>query len=279
MLTAVVRLIAVGVCFFFATACLQAQSCPVCNGGGECSDGSDPVCTDNGWSCGDATFCAAPPPDPQNCSSSSDPEVACTDSGWACECPGYPDCEGTPIVIDPLGQGFHLTSFKNGVKFSFGGKLMQTSWTDNDYSNGWLALDRNGNGTIDDATELFGNYTPQPPGPDPNGFKALAVFDEPRNGGNGNGKIDPGDAIYSHLLLWIDRNHDGISQPDELIPLAQAGVFSIDLNYVESDKADQFGNHFRYLANISDKASQEDPRCYDVVLVQGTLLQNNGKGQ
>lgn len=170
---------------------------------------------------------------------------------------------GCPIVIDPLGQGFHLTSVANGVRFSFGGKVVQTSWTDDDYSNAWLVLDRNGNGTIDNATELFGNYTPQPPGPDPNGFKALAVFDDPRNGGNGNGRIDPGDAIYSSLRLWIDRNHDGISQPDELIPLAHAGVFAIELTYVQTDKTDELGNHFRYLAHIWDKASWTDPRCYD----------------
>ncbi|MGO9228321.1 MAG: hypothetical protein ACLQKA_03785 [Bryobacteraceae bacterium] len=180
----------------------------------------------------------------------------------------YPYCPiDTPIIIDTKNQGFHLTSMPNGVKFTFSGDLLQTSWTDPDYSNAWLALDRNGNGIIDSAGELFGNLTPQPPGPNPNGYKALAVFDDPRNGGNGNGKIDPGDAIWPSLLLWIDRNHNGISEPSELIPLSEAGIFSISLNYTLSEKTDQYGNEFRYVANIEDKFGNQDPLCYDVILM------------
>lgn len=180
----------------------------------------------------------------------------------------YPYCPtNTPIILDTKNQGFHLTSMPNGVKFTFGPSFLQTSWTDPDYSNAWLALDRNGNGIIDDASELFGNLTPQPAGPNPNGYKALAVFDDPRNGGNGNGKIDPGDAIWPSLLLWIDRNHNGISEPSELVPLSEAGVFSISLNYSLSEKTDQYGNEFRYVANIQDKYGNQDPLCYDVILM------------
>lgn len=181
---------------------------------------------------------------------------------------GDPYCWNTPIIIDPLGQGFHLTSAKEGVTFSFvTGTPVQTSWTDPNYSNAWLALDRNGNGVIDNGTELFGSLTPQPPGSSPNGYKALAVFDDPKNGGNGNARIDPGDAVYSSLLLWIDRNHDGISQPDELFTLPEAGIFAIGLNYVEDDKTDQFGNEFRYRAPIWDKVGEDDSKCYDVLLL------------
>jgi hypothetical protein len=180
----------------------------------------------------------------------------------------YPACPiTTPIIIDTKNQGFHLTGMKDGVKFAFGANLLQTSWTDPDYSNAWLALDRNGNGIIDNASELFGNLTPQPPSPNPNGFKALAVFDDPKNGGNGNGRIDPGDAIWPSLRLWIDRNHNGISEPSELIPLSEAGVFSISLSYSLSEKTDSYGNQFRYVANIQDQYGHQNPVCYDVILV------------
>jgi len=56
------------------------------------------------------------------------------------ECVGgtEPYCPTTPIIIDAKNQGFHLTSMKSGVKFTFGASLVQTSWTDADYSMpGW----------------------------------------------------------------------------------------------------------------------------------------------
>ncbi|MGO4880575.1 MAG: hypothetical protein ACLP59_07115 [Bryobacteraceae bacterium] len=178
-----------------------------------------------------------------------------------------PYCPTSPIIIDVLGQGFHLTGMAGGVKFTFNGSLLQTSWTDAKYSNAWLALDRNGNGVIDDASELFGELAPPPPSAHPNGYKVLAVFDDPSYGGNGNGRIDPGDAVYPLLRLWIDRNHDGISQRDELLSLTEAGVFAIGLDYVESDRMDQFGNSFRFLAPIWDEHGRTDPRTYDVFLM------------
>jgi hypothetical protein len=140
------------------------------------------------------------------------------------------------------------------------------SWTDPNWRNGWLAFDRNGNGTVDDFTELFGNMTPQPLGNDPNGYLALAVFDDPMNGGNGNGVIDPGDSVYDHLWLWIDANHNGISEPDERHTLRDAGIFQIDLKYHLSKYVDQNGNRFRYKARVWDQAGDAHDLCYDVFL-------------
>lgn len=184
------------------------------------------------------------------------------------QCSGNePYCITTPIVIDTQNQGFHLTNMQGGVRFTFDRDLLQTSWTDQHYSNAWLVLDRNHNGTIDDASELFGELTPQPDNDHPNGFKALAVFDDPRNGGNGNGRIDPGDAVWSSLRLWVDRNHNGISEPSELIPLSEAGIFAIGLDYALSERVDEFGNQFRYVASVQDKYGNKNPLCYDVLLV------------
>lgn len=112
--------------------------------------------------------------------------MTCDGGQLPIECVGgwEPYCPTTPIIIDAKNEGFHLTSMQGGVKFTFNGTLLQTSWTNPSYSNAWLALDRNGNGKIDDASELFSEFTPQPPSANPNGYKALAVFDDPRNGGN-----------------------------------------------------------------------------------------------
>ncbi len=181
---------------------------------------------------------------------------------------GQPQCTGTPIVLDPFDRGFRLTSVANGVKFRTfpSGPLSQMSWTDPSWQNGWLVLDRNGNGTIDDFTELFGSMTAQPPNEEPNGFLALAVFDDPANGGNGNGVIDPGDAIYRHLRVWIDANHNGVSEPNELYTLQALGIFKIGLKFHNTPFVDQYGNEFRYRGTVWDQGGHGRDVCYDVLL-------------
>ena len=175
-------------------------------------------------------------------------------------------CAASPIIIDAYDEGFHLTNLRKGVKFRPLPAIdpHQMSWTDPQWRNGWLALDRNGNGTIDDFTELFGNFTPQPASRDRNGYLALAVFDDPTNGGNGNGMIDPGDSVYNHLRLWVDANHNGISEPEELHTLAEVGIFRMDLKYHLSNYVDDNGNKFRYRAQLWDRAGHGHEVCYDV---------------
>jgi hypothetical protein len=204
--------------------------------------------------------------------------ATCEDGPEACA--GNPCVEGCcqgddPIVIDLSGQGYELTSAKDGVKFDFfaNGKPVQLAWTAGGWSGGFLALDRNGNGKIDNGTELFGNVTPQPtPGTGKgNGFLALAVFDQPANGGNGDGIIDSRDAIYSKLVVWVDKNHNGISDPGELIGLKQAGVQSISLKYDKNSWTDMYGNKFRYRASLMRSAPINPAQqwVYDVILQAG----------
>jgi len=168
-------------------------------------------------------------------------------------------CSSSPIVIDVAGNRFSMTDAANGVPFDFngdgviGGKL---AWTTANSDDAWLVLDRNNNNRIDNGQELFGNATPQPMPPvkeERQGFLALAEYDKTANGGNNDGKITRRDLIFRKLRLWQDKNHNGISEIEELSRLPALDVVAIFLDYRESRRTDEFGNQFKYRARIRDR--------------------------
>lgn len=195
-----------------------------------------------------------------------------------CSALGAPYCvQGqcyTPILVDVLGDGLKLTNGHNGILFNvLPGKLLRIAWTEANSDDAWLVLDRNGNGSVDSGEEMFGNATPQPPAPDgigKNGFNALAIYDQPGNGGNGDGIIDKHDSVFSSLRLWQDKNHNGISEPAELSTLTDLSLESIGLDYKESKKTDSYGNRWMYRAKVKDKNGAQLGRwAWDAFLVSG----------
>ena len=94
--------------------------------------------------------------------------------------------------------------------------------------DGWLVLDRNGNGTIDSGRELFGVDTLKTNGQlATDGFNALKDVDA-----NLDNKIDASDPIFANLRIWRDLNQDGISQANELSTLSANDIVSISTNSI-----------------------------------------------
>jgi len=192
-------------------------------------------------------------------------ECAAADSAWftdwedgdPCNDPNPPQgCDvgqgsDSPILIDVGRDHIRLTGVDRPVAFDFDrdGVVELVSWTEPDSLDLFLWLDRNDNGEVDDGGELFGNHTPLFGGsPADHGFQALAEFDAPEHGGNGDGYIDAGDQIYPSLRLWWDASHDGRSAADELWTLDQVGVIRIELRYRTVGKRDKHGNLLRHKA-------------------------------
>jgi hypothetical protein len=203
------------------------------------------------------------------------PEVYCP---YCCpDCPIDTVCyEGycsyaTPVLIDVNGDGFQLTDAAHGVDFDFtgNGASRRMAWTAAGTDDAWLVWDKNRNGKIDSAREMFGNVTAQPriAMEDRNGFLALAELNKSRLGGNEDGVISRQDYFFRDLRLWTDSNHNGISEPSELKTLEQLGVVTLELNYKESKRTDQFGNQFRYRAKVKDAHGAQIGRwAWDVTL-------------
>ena len=227
-------------------------------------DPNEPCCP--GTSCQGGTCTCTPSGNPPYCGTGEADQWDTSTCSWTCVPTG-----NSPILIDVFGNGFQLTSAANGVHFDISGTgtSTQIGWTAPGSGDAFLCLP-DGDGGCDDGKDLFGNFTPQPPSDHPNGFAALAVYDDPKNRGNGDGVIDSRDAIFASLRLWIDANHDGISQSEELHTLPSLGVISISLAYSLSERTDRYGNRFRYRAEVNaadPNASRVDRTAYDVFFV------------
>lgn len=192
---------------------------------------------------------------------------------------GFPYCTCqrlSPILIDTAGDGYRLTSAAAGVVFDLdanGNTVEQIAWTEPDSDDAWLALDRNGNGRIDDGSELFGSRSPAyADHAEPwaaNGFDALQFLQGPSYGASyGDARVDARDAMFAQLRLWFDRNHNGVSDAGELVPLAEAGIVALETTAHAQGRRDQYGNLFALRGRVWHTVhGQLVPRpVYDVFL-------------
>lgn len=145
----------------------------------------------------------------------------------------------SPIVLDLDGNGIDSIGLNGNIKFDHDGDGLaeSTGWVS--AGDGILVLDRNGNGSIDNGGELFGNNTFLSDGSRAhNGFVALADLDT-----NLDGVLDDKDDLFRHLLVWRDANGNGKSDGGELLTLENLGVKSLNLGFTNVSQTSGNGNY------------------------------------
>lgn len=169
-----------------------------------------------------------------------------------------------PLILDMDGDGFKLTGADDGAEFDIDadGVMDKTAVTAG--GDAMLALDLNGNGTIDNGKELFGEQNGAK-----DGFAELAKYDE-----NADGVINSGDSVFGRLkLLRFVKNRAG-GYEQKISPLAESGIGAINLsNAIKISEAINGGHIVKkslaYLGNNGNGAAGE--RTIDIA---DALLEN-----
>jgi hypothetical protein len=158
----------------------------------------------------------------------------------------------SPIVIDLNNNGIKLGEAGVGVWFDVNadGVREHVQWVRRGGDEAFLALDRTGNGLVDDGAELFGVGTPMVlEGRNaPNGFVGLAQYDQRQLGGNDDGLITEADAIWPQLRLWLDINADGVANREEMRTLRSVGITALDTIPRVRRYVDEAGNFIPFWA-------------------------------
>jgi len=190
----------------------------------------------------------------------------------------------TPLVLDLNGDGIHTVGIGAGVKFDLNatGQATNVGWVS--AQDGFLALDRNHDGKINDGSELFGTSTVMANGHKAlDGFQALAALDS-----NHDGVINAQDAQFKDLLIWTDSNQDGVSQASELHSLTDLGITQISVDAHHTSVMDQ-GNwiglestfttadgHIHALADVWLQINQGQNQAIDLTAVDVSKLPVEG---
>ncbi len=164
-----------------------------------------------------------------------------------------------PLVLDLDGKGIQLTEAGKGAIFDVtaDGKLDSTAWVKG--NTALLTYDRNGNGVIDNGSELFGDQNGAA-----DGFEELGKYDT-----NGDRKITILDPIFKALKLYRDLNGDGKMSKNEFSSLSELGIKALNLNFMRTS-ADINGNSL-ILNGSFEREDGSTGQLADVLLGYRTL--------
>ena len=154
-----------------------------------------------------------------------------------------------PLILDLNGSGIETVApnAATPILYDLNGDGIKTGTGWVAATDGFLVLDRNGNGTIDNGTELFGDSTQLAAGGTAaDGFAALAGQDS-----NFDGVVNALDANFANLQVWQDLNQDGISQAGELKTLTELGIASLNLAKTANSQTLTGGNQIADLGSFT----------------------------
>jgi hypothetical protein len=203
-----------------------------------------------------------------------------------------------PLALDLNGDGIATISANEGILFDHNNAGIEfgTGWINP--SDGWLALDRNGNGTIDSGRELFGDSTRKLDGNfAAHAYDALKSFDT-----NNDGKVDVADATgdadssgtidgsetywdtdnnktydanfdktFADLRVWMDANSNANTDGGELKTLAELNIVSIGTGKTAVNVADEHGNFNTFKGNYTNTSGEVVDGTRSFNLLQNTF--------
>ena len=166
---------------------------------------------------------------------------------------------------------------ESNVKFDINadGKIDKTGWIHP--TTGLLAIDHNKDNIIQDASELFGEFTATPKlignHQFSNGYEALQAYDS-----NKDGFIDMSDRLgldilFDYLGVWFDRNINGKTDKGEFLSLSSLGITKIATSYTATEiPYVSFKNHVRFQSKFYGPKACPASGChsYDVFFATDT---------
>lgn len=169
-----------------------------------------------------------------------------------------------PIVFDLEGDGLELTGVDHSMVVSrlSSGELARTSWVGP--TDGILAVDRNGDGHINQLSEISFVQDKEGAKTDLEGLQAWDT--------NGDGKLNALDEGWGQLKIWVDRNQNGRSTESELRTLEEVGITEINLTgKATGNTAANTRDSFVHNTLSFTWASGETGTAYDVQLARKLL--------
>lgn len=163
-----------------------------------------------------------------------------------------------PIAVDLGADGITTTSLdeaRGAFDLLGTGTPVASGWITN--ADGFLAIDTNGNGIVDDIDELFGGADAG------DGLRKLAELDS-----NNDGRVDASDEAWDTLQIWVDRNNNHNGDSGELRGLDDYDIIGFSLETDGAVRADASHNLHTDVISVN-REGRESTTAADLLLQFG----------